>query len=112
MCDRGNCGKTFDSNTDLKRHQNLHDNNLQKCYFCPWRSPAFKNDAILTHFDQHLDNPRFSCPVCGKKFFIKYDMQKHFENSHEKVEGKYKCRLCDFRGHSRVHVSNHMKSHK
>ena len=69
MCDGGNCGKTFDSNTDLKRHQNLHDNNLQKCYFCPWRSPAFKNDAILSHFDQHLDHPRFSCPVCGKTSF-------------------------------------------
>ena len=111
-CDRGDCGKTFDSKTDLERHLGRHDNNFQKCFFCPWASQTHNRMYISAHYDHHSNQPRFKCEICEKQFFVRYDMEKHFENSHEKIEGRYKCKICSFRGHSRVHLANHMKCHQ
>ena len=37
MCDRGDCGKRFESNYALQHHIDMHDNNLEGCFFCSWR---------------------------------------------------------------------------
>ena len=106
-CNRGDCGKTFESQAALKNHTDLHDNNLQVCYFCPWRSPPGKTENICTHFDQHLDHRRFECQSCDQKFFRKGEMDHHFEAVHEKPIGKYKCLICNFTTHSRTSMRNH-----
>lgn len=113
MCDRGDCGKTFKDNYSLLQHLDLHDNNLAKCFFCPWGAPAKNGDKISTHFDQHFNNPKFKCSYCNKIFFRKREVKDHIEIFHEKDHGKYKCFYCSFKAYSRVHLNRHLrKEHK
>ena len=111
MCDRGSCGKTFRNSTELRHHVMVHDNSLPRCPFCPWKGVGTATRNI--HFDHHFEIRRFECALCPKKFFSRALANIHFENFHEKVEGKFKCKLCDFAGHSRIHLNNHMqRTHK
>ena len=71
MCDRGNCGKTFRRQSELIDHLNLHDNFLQKCYFCPWGAPPGQTNSIKTHLNQHIGQANMKCSYCDKKFFSK-----------------------------------------
>ena len=113
LCDRGNCGKTFQSPSDLKKHQNIHDNILETCYFCPWGVPVGQTTNIATHLDKHLNHASFKCLVCGKSFFRKIYLQHHFEIHHEKIEGKYKCSFCPYRTHSKDCFNHHrLRFHK
>ena len=110
MCNRAECGKTFQKKSALQNHIDLHDNNLQICYFCPWRAPPGNTDKISTHFDQHLDRPGFQCSSCGRLFFRKREMIDHFEAIHEKTVGRYKCTICKFSTHSRTFFHNHVRN--
>ena len=113
MCERGNCGKTFCSNSDLLKHHNLHDNILDKCPFCPWGSPVGQTHLISIHLNQHLNLTNFECSVCKKRFFRKVSLDDHFEIYHEKVEGKYRCKICVYKTYSRLSLGQHMlKNHK
>ena len=107
MCDRGNCGKTFERQTALQKHLNIHDNNIVKCYFCPWISAVGQNVEISTHLNQHFNRAIFICDVCGTKFFRNAMLKNHFERHHEKIQGKYKCKLCDYKTFCRDNLNQH-----
>ena len=107
MCDRGNCGKTFSNDHHLKRHQNLHDNNLVHCYLCPWKTPVGQNSHISTHYDQHFNRANFKCSICDKTFYRRILLNYHFEIYHEKIEGKYACKHCPYRTHSKDCLFKH-----
>ena len=113
MCDRGDCGKKFCKKSDLSQHLDLHDNNLIKCHFCPWGAPGGQTHRTSTHYDQHFNMPNFLCSECGQKFFRKKGLLDHFEIYHEKVLGKYKCKICDYKTYSRLSLGQHiLKIHK
>ena len=107
MCDRGDCGKTFERRSALRKHVNLHDNNLQKCYFCPQAVAVGENHSITTHLNQHLNNFTHKCDICGKQFFRKTLLKNHFEVYHEKIVDKYKCTLCEFKTYCKQYLNDH-----
>ena len=112
-CIHGNCGKTFRRIAELIKHHNLHENNLDKCYFCPWGTPRGQTHNVETHLNQHLGEPNFKCSMCEKAFFRKFLLDYHFEVHHEKLEGKYSCQYCPFKTHSRNYLNEHtMIKHK
>ena len=112
-CEKVECGKKFRNSRSLKNHINLHENNITRCYFCPWGAAVGEDLHISTHLDKHFLRPRFRCSSCGKTFYLKKDRNDHFENMHEKTIGKYNCKICPFQGHSRLHLGNHMqRNHK
>ena len=111
MCDREGCGKKFRRRGELVRHLNLHDNNLEKCFFCPWGVARGQTNAIATHLNQHLGQANFECTICQKRFYRKISLKDHFESYHEKVEGKYKCDFCEYKTHARICLRHHIHYH-
>ena len=112
MCDRGDCGKTFEKHSQLLRHLNIHDNNLKNCYFCPWKTPVATTSHLENHLKQHFGQADFTCHICDRSFFLKNLLDYHFEAHHEIVPGKHKCKLCDFRTFSRYALRNHRRTHE
>ena len=112
MCDRGNCGKTFRRQSELIDHLNLHDNILQKCYFCPWGAPPGQSYSVKTHLNQHVGVPGFKCAYCEKSFFRKKLLEDHTEIKHEIVKDKYQCKKCGLKTHSRNYFFKHKCSKK
>ena len=105
QCEHLQCGKRFKDIHLLELHQNIHRNNLQKCYFCPWAGT--QGHAISTHHDRHILHQRFQCSDCGKKFYRKENRDLHFEAKHEKIAKKYSCKLCSFQTHSKILLKTH-----
>ena len=112
MCDRGNCGKTFRRQSELIDHLNLHDNFLQKCYFCPWGAPPGQTNSIKTHLTQHIGQANMKCSYCDKRFFRKKHLDAHIEVRHEIVPDKYRCKNCGMKTHSRGYLHKHKCSNK
>ena len=109
QCEHTECGKTFKDRYCLEVHQNLHRNNLQKCFFCPWTENRGRDDKLSTHNDRHLLFQIFECSECGKKFYTKKDRDLHFEGQHEKIANKYSCKLCSFQTHSKIRLRWHVR---
>ena len=107
-CDRGDCGKTFSNQFGLTNHLSLHDNNLNKCFFCPWGCSAVAHHAIDEHLNHHFRTPKFDCAFCDKKFYRKFVLNQHMELYHEKIEGKYSCSYCEYRTHSKANLGMHI----
>ena len=107
QCEHPECGKRFTDNFRLERHENIHRNNLRKCFFCPWAG-AEERDALI-HSDKHLLNARYKCSDCGKKFYKKESLTLHFEGQHEKIEKKYSCKLCSFQTHAKYLLKCHVQ---
>ena len=79
----------------------------------PLGSPVGQTHLISTHLNQHLNLTNFECSVCKKRFFRKVSLDDHFEIYHEKVEGKYRCKICVYKTYSRLSLGQHMlKNHK
>lgn len=111
MCDRRNCGKIFHRQSHLQRHLNLHDNIVERCYFCPWVSPVL--EKMIIHLDQHLNTPKFTCDMCGEQFFRNSVLKDHFERHHERFQEKYKCKYCDYKTHCSMNLNWHnRRNHK
>ena len=108
QCDRGDCGKTFSTQSALTNHVNLHDNNLYKCFFCPWGCPKGLHMAINEHLNHHFRTREFDCPFCDKKFYRKHVLKQHIERFHEKIEGKYRCSYCEYTSHSKATLGMHI----
>ena len=100
--------KTFSKAFGLIHHLNLHDNNLYKCYFCPWGCSAGLNQSIDIHLNQHFGTPQYDCSFCDKKFYWKQHLTTHMEIYHEKIEGKYGCSYCQYKTHSKVSLCLHI----
>ena len=109
QCRKTECGKRFLNIRQLKNHENIHDNNLRNCYFCPWAGALGEDVHISTHFDRHFLRPRFKCSDCEKTFYMKKDRNNHYENKHELVIGKYICKFCTYQTHSRILLVSHVK---
>ena len=111
MCDRGNCGKTFRFESELRMHLRLHDNAVTKCSFCPWKT---SNPTYLQqHIDHHFKTPKFNCSKCDRSFYIKNNLDHHFETTHEIIKDKYKCKICPYKTNSKSNFCHHLRrNHK
>ena len=107
-CDRGSCRRGFGDQITLDRHLRIHDNNLIYCYFCPWG--GVRTDQFLMHMNHHYHFKPVKCPFCEKTFYDKNHCKVHQERLHDKIDDRYKCKLCDFVTYENVLYYRHQRA--
>ena len=105
-CNRGTCRKGFADSYKLEMHHRIHDNNLIKCYFCPWAGA--EHPVFVAHMNHHFHVRPFKCPYCTESFYRAGTRKDHEESFHEKNLDKYKCVSCDYSTYS-AHTLNYHK---
>ena len=106
-CTRGDCGKAFTYIQELIHHTQLHDNNLLKCHYCPWRGA--RNIDLNDHMNHHFLIRPFKCSFCESSFYISCTRNQHENDIHEKILDRYKCDKCQFISHSRAIYYQHKR---
>ena len=110
-CDRGDCKRKFYSVSQLEEHLRLHDNNLMRCYFCPWRGGT--RILLHNHINHHFKFRPVNCSFCDKTFYASNHKRDHEERYHEKISDRYKCNICPFIHYTKDGIWRHkLKSHK
>jgi KRAB domain-containing zinc finger protein len=100
------CGKSFSTASNLKRHKNKHMSDLKKCLLC---DKGYCTDYELK---QHLisHGQGLQCETCGKTFRSKAGL-----NSHAKEHNgifKFLCQTCGKRFNSKDTYENHLAMHE
>ena len=109
-CDRGNCGKRFNCQSELKEHLKIHDNIVHKCHFCPWT--GVQSQTLVDHLNHHFEIRPFPCRFCEKKFFVSSERLSHERIIHEKIQHVHKCGSCDFKTIKLKEYRAHLESCK
>ena len=72
----------------LQRHLKLHDNDLKKCFFCPWRCVTEAEEENANHYRLHTGLAGPKCETCGTKFTSSRALKAHFcQFMNEKMTG-------------------------
>ena len=108
-CDRGECGKRFDSRGSLRLHLRIHDNIVHKCPFCCWANAKY--ESLVHHLNIHCRVRLHKCSYCEESRYSRGDLNSHIENKHEIESDRYRCKLCEFKTHSRSTLTKHVQAH-
>uniref|UniRef100_A0A4W5RLA9 C2H2-type domain-containing protein n=1 Tax=Hucho hucho TaxID=62062 RepID=A0A4W5RLA9_9TELE len=103
------CGKDFPNLKGLNRHARVHsDQRGHQCLKC---SKTFVYRFGLTKHEQmvHSGVRPFACPICGKLFAIRRDMETHLRV--HTGEKPFACSLCVKRFKRRVELNVHLRWH-
>ena len=121
MCD--DCGMSFVSKSDLKRHQitrhtkdfpfkcencgmgflnckksnyEIHVAKCGKLYTCDECGKVFnKKSNFQVHMKRHSQIKDFSCMICGKAFYAKRALVDHTEKNHPECMSQFEVEQCD-----------------
>ena len=76
-CRKPNCKASFKARYLRRLHENIHDNVLIKCVFCPFRcvEPA----KIMVHHRVHFNIRDYKCDECQIKFHTQGNLNAHFK---------------------------------
>ena len=85
MCSYGDCGKKFNDCYTLQNHISLHENDLVRCLFCPWRGQSYIRSNTYGHYNLHAGFKDYTCEVCGKQFTLYRNLKQHFHRTHDKI---------------------------
>ena len=99
-CDRKDCDRSFRSPTELKRHLQIHDNDVIKCTYCQWGASRYKD--FLTHMNAHFRIKLYECEKCPEKFYVLDSLKTHLTAYHEKDHEMYGCCFCEFKTNVKV----------
>ena len=96
VCDRGKCGKRFDTDAKLQIHLSMHDNILYRCHFCTWTGVLAEHSGVARHFNSHFGIRPHLCSLCDAKFYKASARAQHERCVHEKIQYVRRCGSCDF----------------
>merc|ERR1712131_378376 len=89
-CPHKNCGASFEFDWILQRHLRLHNNDLEKCQYCPFQYIHPPDYQI--HLNQHFQIQDFKCDKCGFESTSKRGLARHYK-IHEGII--YLCLICN-----------------
>ena len=93
-CSQPNCQWTFENRWKLLLHENIHDNILLKCVYCPYT--CVQDIRMSMHQRDHFNIRDFKCDICDKTFEQNGEVTTHFKTMHSGVTTK--CFVCDYEG--------------
>lgn len=98
ICSVADCGKAFPSPSALKNHSRSHETHWpKKCKYCD--VVVNKLPEYIQHLnDKHETLKKFSCKICGKKFFSERNLKTH--SGIHSGERNYMCDYCGFSFHA------------
>lgn len=98
------CSKEFDSQKNLDKHLNTHDNQ----YSCDTCGEGFKKIIDYTlHLQKHSEDQLFKCLLCQFVTNRGHLVKSHLYSVHEQFK-KYKCEMCG-KGFA---IFTHFQEHK
>ena len=75
-CPIPNCQSRFEYEKDLKRHNGIHNNDVDVCQYCPYRYNYAGN--YIRHLRKHFRITEFKCDQCEKEFSTVGDLNVHY----------------------------------
>jgi len=104
-CSKPNCNATFDREYHLNRHLRVHNNDFEKCQYCPFK--YYVPGDYQHHLNRHFGIKDFKCDQCGKLFISNLHLNKHYAMHGFKLDH---CLLCDdYNASSKNSINNHMR---
>ncbi|XP_077321906.1 uncharacterized protein LOC143955672 isoform X2 [Lithobates pipiens] len=102
------CGKCYSQKSQLVRHERCHTGEMPFCCFECGNCYPLKSE-LVTHQKSHSMENAYSCPECGKSYPQKSLLVRH-QRSHtgEKPYSCLECGKCFSQGY---HLYRHQKSH-
>lgn len=102
----------FERKYHLQQHLRIHDNNFDKCIFCPWQG-MYNEGYGQIHLAMHFNmTGTHVCSFCGMKFFYASRKRTHEEVFHERIENRYNCKMCGFSTYSNSVLQKHVCNKK
>jgi len=102
-CSRAGCKAAFKSSCDLSRHEQIHNNDVYKCVFCPFVNA--RQNQVIEHQRIHFNTRDFQCSICQKAFTMRGRLNDHMALNHDTID-ETQCPLCD-----RVGIRRRIKTH-
>ena len=107
-CTKENCGASFSDRTSLRLHENIHDNVLLKCVFCPFT--CVRPVKMTDHQRLHFNIRDYNCEICNKSFHTQGNLNVHYNQKHS--DDKTKCPICEYTSTKRLVYSHLAFKHK
>ena len=89
-CPKPNCQSSFQYQLLLDHHMRIHNNELDKCQYCPFR--YIEPLRYKEHLNKHFRIRDFKCDYCGATFTTKQCLNGH-QSMHEGI--LYCCLICN-----------------